>query len=131
MKESDFRFLGYHIAEIHFNLEDEYFSEGKGTIDPKIEIVRKFQPDKNRFVQVILKIILETKNKSFLFRLVIKGSFQANENMSDSLFERMSLQNAPAILYPFARSIITSYTAQANIKPIILPSVNFSAPEQS
>ncbi|MCC7430596.1 protein-export chaperone SecB [bacterium] len=46
--------------------------------------------------------------------------------MNDKLFEKMSNENAPAILLPFARAIITSFTAQANIPPIILPLLNLT-----
>ncbi len=46
--------------------------------------------------------------------------------MPDELFETLYKQNAPAILYPFARAIVTSYTSQMNIPAIILPTLNFS-----
>ena len=48
--------------------------------------------------------------------------------MNDDLFSTMANQNAPAILYPFARAIMASYTAKASIAPILLPTVNFTKP---
>ena len=32
--------------------------------------------------------------------------------------------NALSILYPYARAIVSTYTANANIEPLILPTVN-------
>jgi len=62
----------------------------------------------------------------FQFDVQVKGIFEANQEMSEDMFRKMCEINAPAILLPYARSIITNYTALCNIKPIILPLFNLT-----
>lgn len=125
IQNSDFKFLGYRISKIECNIEDN-FGVIQEKINQKIDLINNFNPNNKKFVEVILNITVKTESNSFRFFLQIKGVFEANSNMSDELFKILSQKNAPAILFPFARSIITSYTAQANIPPIILPTLNFS-----
>ncbi len=125
MKESDFQFLGYRVSKVVFEVKDDYNPRLRD-FSQSINMERRFLEDDKRFVEVVLNISLEDKNKDFSFFLSIKGGFQAHENMPEDLFQTMSKQNAPAILYPFARAIITNYTAQANIPPIILPALSFA-----
>jgi preprotein translocase subunit SecB len=125
MQESEFRFLGYRISFIECNIQDD-FGKQPEKISQSINIENNFTTENNKFVEVVLNIDVKSEANNFSFKLKIKGGFQASDEMPDELFKNLSKQNAPAILYPFARSIITSYTAQANIQPIILPTVNFT-----
>lgn len=125
MQESEFRFLGYIISFIECNIQDD-FGKQPEKISQSINIENNFTTENNKFVEVVLNIDVKSEANNFSFKLKIKGGFQASDEMPDELFKNLSKQNAPAILYPFARSIITSYTAQANIQPIILPTVNFT-----
>lgn len=126
MEESKFKFLGYRISKIECNIDDAFRAGGEPeTIRQEINIENNFNEERVRFVEVVLNITVKADSENFYFFLRIKGGFQAEEDMPDELFHTLSKQNGPAILFPFARSIITSYTAQANIQPIILPTVNF------
>ncbi|OHD12576.1 MAG: hypothetical protein A2Y41_02635 [Spirochaetes bacterium GWB1_36_13] len=125
IKNSEFKFLGYRISKIECIIEDN-FGVMSEKINHKINIINNFDSKNSRFVEVVLDISVKTESNSFNFFLQIKGGFEGNSEMDDILFKKLSQQNAPAILFPFARSIITSYTAQANIPPIILPALNFS-----
>lgn len=128
MEPSKFQFIGYRISNIHFDLRDDYnpnINENM-ELNTNIDAEQKFFNEDKRLVEVTLKIDVNSQNESLKFSLIIKGGFKADADMSDNMFEKMSKINAPAILYPFARAIITSYTAQANVTPIILPTVNFA-----
>ncbi len=124
MKESEFKFLGYRISEIRCLIDDN-FGKIDESLKHDIKIENNFSKKDPKFVEVVLNITVNSESEKLFFFIKIKGGFQASDEMDDSLFKKLSQQNAPAILFPFARSIITSYTAQANIPPIILPSVNF------
>lgn len=127
MTESDFKFLGYKISRIDFELKDT-FGKVQEIIKPGIEVIQNYNPEDPRFVEVVLQIKVKFESDSAYFNITIKGGFQASKEMSDELFTTMANQNAPAILYPFARAIMASYTAQASIPPILLPTVNFTKP---
>jgi preprotein translocase subunit SecB len=124
MKESEFRFLGYRVSKVNIDLKDEY--KPNEELENSISIENRFTPEDNRFVEVVFNLYITSPKNTFDLSLQIKGGFLGNEKMSDELFETLYKQNAPAILYPFARAIVTSYTSQMNIPPIILPTLNFS-----
>ena len=57
--------------------------------------------------------------------VVLKGFFSidsADSNVDISFFKT----NAVAILFPYLRAIVSSYTANANIAPVILPAMNIN-----
>jgi preprotein translocase subunit SecB len=124
LEESKFKFLGYRISRVDLNINDDY--EPKE--NKKIDINTKYLIDKNNsnMVVVIMEVLVETNKKDFKLYIQIKGFFQKDSNMDDNLFTKLYTQNAPAILFPFVRAIVSTYTAQANIPPILLPSINFS-----
>lgn len=129
MNESEFKFLGYRISRIECTIKDEFGKEPE-KISQSINIENNFSTDNKRFVEVVLNINVKSESDNLFFFLKIKGGFQASEEMPDELFKTLSKYNGPAILFPFARSIITSYTAQANIPPVILPTVNFTVQDK-
>jgi preprotein translocase subunit SecB len=129
MKESEFKFLGYRISFIECNIQDN-FGKQPEKISQSINIENNFSIENSKFVEVVLNVEVKSESNNFSFKLKIKGGFQASNEMSDDLFKNLAKNNAPAILYPFARSIITSYTAQANIPPVILPTVNFTTQDK-
>ncbi len=129
MNESEFKFLGYRISKIDSAIDDDFGKEPE-KISQTVSIENNFSSEHKRFVEVVLNITVKAESARLFFFIKIKGGFQASDEMSDELFHTLSKQNGPAILFPFARSIITSYTAQANIPPIILPTINFTNQEK-
>lgn len=130
IKESEFKFLGYRISIIQCEIDDK-FDTLKSKFSHSINIHQFRDKNNDRFVEIALDIEIKEEENTFHFFMRIKGGFQADNDMPQELFEIMATQNAPAILFPFARAIITTYTAQANIPPIILPSINFARIPQS
>lgn len=125
MQESQFNFLGYRISKFSCEISDNFGRE-KESFSQTIEVKDNFDKKDNRFVEVIMNLDVKTKSKTFLFFLEIKGAFKASEKMTDELFIKLSKHNAPVILFPFARALIASCTAQANIPAVVLPIINLS-----
>ena len=125
MTESEFRFLGFRVSEVVFKVSDS-FGHAPGEFSNKIHIENNFATDQPRFVEVVLDVRIESASKDFLFSIKLKGGFRAADTMDEDLFKKLAQTNAPAILFPFARSIIASYAAQANIPPIVIPVVNLT-----
>ena len=126
MKESEFKFLGYRISKIHSEITNNFGKE-KEIFSQSIKIEDRFDKKNNRFVEVIMNIDVKTKSKSFEFSVQIRGVFQASNEMPDNTFKNLAKYNAPAILLPFARALIASCTAQANIPAVVLPTINLSS----
>lgn len=66
------------------------------------------------------------KNYPFEMKVTIKGYFSIDAEEPDVEI-RMFEQNAIAILFPYLRAIVSTYTANANVPPIILPAMNINA----
>lgn len=126
MAESAFQFIGYRISEIKCKISDD-FNPKDLEILQSVDIQQNYDNERGRFVEVIMDVSVKDEDDSFVFFIRMKGGFLGTEEMPQDVFEKFSTVNAPAIMYPFIRSIITNYTAQANIPPIILPTINFAS----
>ncbi|MGM0410326.1 MAG: protein-export chaperone SecB [Bacillota bacterium] len=75
-------------------------------------------------VSIILNVFPEPKKNNYPFNLQLKltGYFELKIDDYDLLE-----QNAIAILFPYARALVSNYTANANIDPLILPPINVVA----
>jgi len=69
-------------------------------------------------------IFKNTKNPPFTMKVDIAGYFGTMEEID---IEEKYRANAIAILYPYLRAIVSTYTSSANVLPIILPAVNINA----
>ena len=129
MKESSFQFLGYKVTKINYSI-DESFGKKLDKLSREVNVKKVIDKKNNRFVEIVLNIKITSKSKKFKLIFQIKGGFLAQRSMPDEIFKKLCDQNAPAILFPYARAIISNITVQANIFPIILPTINFIAPEK-
>ena len=87
--------------------------------------VPKIKADKNTMIVNLITYIFEDaeeNNFPFEMRVDISGYFV----MQGEQIERFTA-NAIAILYPYIRAIVSTYTASANISPLILPAINVNA----
>ena len=77
---------------------------------------------KNMLVE--LNVEIGDKDESpFFMSICLEGLFELSQDYLDydiNLF----YSNALSILYPYVRAIVSTYTAGANIKPVILPTIN-------
>ena len=84
--------------------------------------------EENKLIIELSSIIFPnavTQNYPFEMEVVLKGFFSidsADNNVDISFFKT----NAVAILFPYLRAIVSSYTANANIAPVILPAMNIN-----
>ena len=74
-------------------------------------------------MNITLKVIIYENavenNKPFEMKIDLTGYFIV-EGIEPERFKA----NAIAILYPYVRALISTYTANANINPLILPAIN-------
>lgn len=67
------------------------------------------------------------KNEHSLIDLVSEGEFKFDKNISFEEIPDYFFPNSIAILYPYLRAFITTFTSVANAKPLILPTLNLSS----
>lgn len=122
--ESMLIFKKYTVDEVIFKRNENYDSTQKTRIEFSInkEVKRK---DNQMIVNLITRVFENCEEKNYPFEMTIKitGYFEVENEGKDINFE----PNAIAILYPYIRAIVSTYTASANINPLILPAINVNA----
>lgn len=119
--ESVLKFIRYEVNEIYFKKNVNFQLNEEGTpIDLKIKPIIDIK-DKNMNITLQIAIFenAEQNNKPFEMKVNLTGYF-ITEGSKPEVFKA----NAIAILYPYVRAIVSTYTANANITPLILPTIN-------
>ncbi len=129
--KANLRFNNYQVNYMHF--ERDYTYDG-GDIEANININKNIEFFENRKIAVTLDVEVFPKeiNKVYPFNLKISctGYFEhrleSNNTDGDISEEVRNLANinAVAILFPYIRAMISTYTTIANIPPFILPPIN-------
>ncbi len=119
--ESVLKFIRYEVNEIYLKKNINFQPNKNGIpidlrIKPNVDIKDK---NMNIILQTTIFENAEQNNKPFEMKVNLTGYF-----MVDGCEPETLKANAIAILYPYVRAIISTYTANANITPLILPTIN-------
>ena len=122
---SKMKFINYVVDHIEYrsNLD---FDENEVSID--FDIRPEFmqgENDKDLIVVLDVDIFKDAEKNNYPFEMSLRlvGYFKVEDSDEKDKFKT----NALAIMYPYVRSIVTSYTANANVNPLILPLININA----
>lgn len=120
--ESVLRFNKYIVNKVSFKNNDN-FKQSSERMSMEFNIQKDISK-KNNNMEVTLSAQIfndaEKNNYPFEMEVVLTGYFTEINNDTNVDFE----PNAIAILYPYIRAIVSTYTAAANISPLILPAIN-------
>ncbi len=122
--ESTMKFRGYRATRIFFELKSpSKRPEGPVTFTPSF--FQRIEKVKNDDYVLILSVDIgkDEVNLPFIASVEMEGRFELNN--IDNPEEVMRI-NATAILFPYLRSALTQLTATANIRPVILPTINLA-----
>lgn len=126
--KSVLQFEKYIVEEIHYLANESYTACGDSiSLDFDFDTQSYFSEDNKKMEVELCAYIFNNavkKNYPFEMSVKIKGFFYVeagNQKLQD--FET----NAIAILFPFIRAIISTYTVNTNIVPVILPPMNINA----
>lgn len=113
-------FKKYIVDEINFKY-NEKFIDKPVNLDFDIDKEVEYISEKEMQIRLIVHLFKDTeKDYPFKMKVAIKGFFEIENNNENINFE----PNAIAILYPYIRSIVSTYTSNANVMPLILPVIN-------
>lgn len=118
-------FHGVDFVNVKFNSLNFY--DNKTGIDLNIE-PKVFYPDSKQKVFKIIMDISVLCEKFFELKLVAVGNFEFDIDFTDIELKKAFVNaNAPAIMFPYVRSFITSLTSSlGNVTgPLILPTQFF------
>lgn len=122
--KSSLVFRDYIVKKVLFEYHTECTNEE--AIDIDLDMKVKFDIDdeaENMWVMLEAELFKHTdKTKCpFSMEIEVAGLFSMAGNTED-LGRYKS--NAVAILFPYVRALISSYTANANVTPLVLPPIN-------
>lgn len=116
------RFNQYVVDEISFKNNENFIKK-----DEKMSIIFNIEKDvkkteNNIEVKLMTTIFKEAEKNNYPFemKVVLTGYFTVENNEKNINLE----PNAIAILFPYIRAIVSTYTASANVPPLILPAIN-------
>ena len=124
--ESSLRFINYIVNKIEFYTNKD-FKEEPIEVEFKIRKQIEYLEDENNTMNVTIEAkIFENpteNNYPFSMNIILTGIFEL-ENCDLYKRESFAEVNSIAILFPYLRAIVSTFTANANIQPLILPPIN-------
>lgn len=123
---SGLRFIDYTVNKINFEINREFEERPlnvKFNIDRLVEYI---EDDENTMLVTLDVSIFENAEKNnfpFSLEINLTGVFELDNIYME---DRVSFAevNAVAILFPYVRAIVSTFTANANVPPLILPPIN-------
>lgn len=117
-------FNGYSISNMKFERNYDYQSQQEMELNFDFEVHSHISDEKDEAVLQMTCNIFEEEYKTgeapFYLELTLNAYFEVDGQVDIEQFQ----VNSMAILLPYLRSIITSFTSQAGISPVILPTIN-------
>lgn len=123
--ESVLKFNEYVVNEVYFKSNPSFHKEKDNSIDIELNIIPNIVVEGEKLtINLVTKIFENTdeNERPFNMKIDITGFFETKGDKPESF-----QANAIAIMYPYVRSIVSTYTASANIQPLILPAINVNA----
>jgi len=126
MEQATFRFEKYQIENFLFDVTNTTNEKTSVKIDP----LGEFITDENKFILTFQFYAFNKENgfkKSFV-ECLLKAEFIFSQNVKtvDDI-PIYFYANSIAIVFPYLRAFISSLTIQANINPVILPTMNLTS----
>lgn len=120
-------FLDYRVVNVEFKLNQEFNGEEEIDLEINVESDRVISDDGKQMVITLKLHVFDDKSESYPFTMFVElhGLFELSEEVDEKNIKQY-YTNALAILYPYARTIVSNYTASANIEPVILPTINIT-----
>jgi preprotein translocase subunit SecB len=104
------------------------FKEEKVKIELSMDREIQVEEDDDSLVRVSLLLSIfenaKENNYPFTFKTKITGTFSIDKDIAKDIRTHMIEKNTIAILFPYARALVTTFTSSCNVSPLILPPIN-------
>jgi hypothetical protein len=129
MERAAFQLLDYAFDKISLNFEG-FNSNSTFLIDFKPSGIFK-QKDAIFLLTFLFEASIEGDNANNIASIRCVARFKFKEQISFEEIPNFFYPNSIAILVPFIRAFVSTVSLQANIKPIILPTLNLTSLQDS
>lgn len=115
---SDMSMTAFYFESIEFKRKKQ-ISNG----EVRIDITPSYDLDGE--VKRVTLLVKAIKGEEFALEVKAVSEFNFTSNLQDVETQNVMLQtNAVAMMFPFVRSMVIQITAQPNMVPIIIPTIN-------
>ena len=125
MKKAAFYLSDYKFEKVMIDFSKRTSNEIGLSFDPK----GFFDSEKSEFKLTITFSSKSGESKDNFIQIECKSVFKFEENTSFEDIPTYFYRNSIAIIFPYIRAFIGTITLQANIPPIVLPTLNLSSLE--
>jgi preprotein translocase subunit SecB len=121
--ESKLKFINYVVDTVEFR-NNPNFEANEVSIDFNIR-PEYINDDGDLIVILEVDVFKDAVANNYPFELSIRmiGYFKLEGEGDADKFR----ENALAIMYPYVRALVTGYTSNSNVSPLILPVINVNA----
>lgn len=118
-------FNEYKVNKVEFTLNPNW-SGNETEIDLNIRKQVTYDEDtKSGIVKLFTNVFENAEQRDYPFSIVLEVSGFFNiESDNHEESKKLLNTNAVAILFPYIRALISTYTSNANVAPLILPAIN-------
>lgn len=117
-------FENYKVNKVEFKTNDIKQQKQVWNLKFNINNITEVNKERNRMkITLIINIFEGVEDAPFSMNVEISGFFELAGEDDITRYEA----NAIAIMYPYLRAIVSTYTASANVSPVILPAINVNA----
>jgi len=121
--KSSLIFHDYVVNHVNFEKNKNFENQ---SIDIKFDIKRNVVYEDDMAYVTVNTLIFENaveNNYPFTLDISVEGKFEVN-SADEKQKEELTTKNTVAILFPYIRALVSNYTANANVPPLILPPIN-------
>lgn len=126
MKKAIFSLIDYSIVKATLNLED---IPAECTFELGFSPSGIYEQKEGRYN---LSLIFKAKcnNNIEAVNIQVKAIYQFKESLDINEIPSYFYSNSIAIIFPYVRAFVSTITLQANVNPIMLPTLNISTLEE-
>lgn len=118
--KSDLKFVNFVVPKFLFEKVEIEESSDLFSINPQAIIIRS-----TKQIHINFEVDILDAQNNFNLKMLCIGIFDYDSEDEDLILNFMSL-NGPAIVFPYIRSFVSSYTALSGFDTITLPTLNLS-----
>lgn len=121
--ESRLKFVNYMVDSVEFHNNPAFEAD---EVSIKFDIRPEYiEEDHDMMLIAEVDVFPDAAANNYPFELFIRmiGYFKVEGSDEIDRFRK----NALAIMYPYIRSLVTGYTSNSNVAPLILPVINVNA----
>lgn len=121
------QFDGVDVLNVNFMSLNRYVGDEEGKIELSIRPKVFYPKESPSHFNIIMEVSAKVE-EVFALDVIGIGHFQLNQSVLESMKEGFINTNAPAIMFPYIRSFITTFTANLgnNIATIVIPPYVFT-----